>query len=194
MTTTIETCTDLGDWFEGLVITAMRRRRVVAATETTRYVAGVLATCSARADAPFLDRPLVVLLDEALTTAPHARSAALQAVGDGALCLSGLFGDHVARRQVDTGLYAKVGSFAYREAAALARAPEGTEAVALAELGDHFPRFVDVVAEVAEAQCLGAVTKSIVQLYDRWKSGGSERAAEEMIRRGMFPAKGGGDS
>lgn len=192
--TTIETCSDLGDWFEGLVITAMRKRRVRAAPETASYVAGVLATCSARAEAPFLDRPLVVLLDEALAAPAHARGPALLAVGDGALCLSGLFGDHATRHQVDAGLYARMGSFAYREAAALARAPEGSEPVALAELGEQFPRFVDVVAEVAEAQCLGAVTKSIVALYDRWKGAGSERAAEALCLRGVFPVKDGGSA
>lgn len=192
--TTIETCSDLSDWFEGLVITAMRKRRVRAAPETASYVAGVLATCSTRAEAPFLDRPLVVMLDDALATSPSTRCAALLAVGDGALCLSGFFADHAARHQVDAGLYARVGSFAYREAAALAREPEGAAPVALTELGEQFPRFVDVVAEVAEAQCLGAMTRSIVSLYDRWKHAGSERAAEELARRGVFPLKEGGTS
>jgi hypothetical protein len=191
---TIETCTDLGDWFEGLVITAMRKRRVRAAPETASYVAGVLVSCSARAEAPFLDRPLVILLDEALGAPAHARCAALQSVGDGALCLSGLFAEHAARRQVDAGLYARVGSFAYRAAAELAREPAGGEPVALAELSEQFPRFVDVVAEVAEAQGLGAVTKSIVALYDRWKGAGSARAAEDLARRGCFPTREGGSS
>lgn len=191
---TIETCVDLGDYFRSLLLAAMRNQRVTAAPETEHYVTGVLVTCAVRQQADFLDRPLVMILDEALAAPTPTRGVALQSVGNGALCMSGLFSDNVARRQLDPGLYVRVGSFAYREAAALARDAAGTEPVALVELGEQFPRFVDVLSEVAEAQALGAVTKSIVALYDRFKRADSQRAAEEMARRGTFPARGGGVS
>ncbi len=74
------------------------------------------------------------------------------------------------------------------------REEAGTEPVALVELGEQFPRFVDVLAEVAESQALGAVTRSLVQLYDRVKNGASERAAEELARRGAFTVRGGGSA
>ncbi len=188
---TIETCANLGDYFRSLLRAAMRRQRVSAAPETADYVAGVMVTYASRPAADFLDKPIVVILEDALAKPDGARCAALQSVGDGALYLSGLFGEHVERSQGSTSFYVHAGSFAYREAAALARCEEGIEPVALAELGAQFPRFVDVLAEVAESQALGSITRSIVQLYDRWKNADSLRAVEEMARRGAFPTKGG---
>lgn len=188
---TIETCADLGDYFRSVLRAAMRRQRVSAAPETADYVAGVMVTYAARPAAEFLDKPIVMILEDALAKPEGARCLALQGVGDGALYLSGLFGEHVERAQGSTSFYVQAGSFAYREAAALARGEEGSAPVALVELGAQFPRFVDVLAEVAESQALGSVTRSIVQLYDRWKNADSQRAVEEMARRGAFPTKGG---
>lgn len=191
---TIETCADLGGYFRALLLAAMRRQRVSASPETADYVAGVLVTYAARPAAEFLDKPIVRILDEALAQPEGARCVGLQTVGDSALYLSGLFGEHVERAQGATGFYVHVGSYAYREAAALARSAEGTEPVALTELGEQFPRFVDVLAEVAESQALGGVARSIVQLYDRWKNADSQRAMEEMAKRGAYPVRRGGVS
>lgn len=188
---TIETCADLRDYFLSALRAAMRRRRVSASPETADYVTGVLVTYAVRPAAEFLDRPIVMILEEALARPAGSRCIALQGVGDGALYLAGLFGEHVERAQGSTSFYLHAGGFAYREAAALARSEEGSEPIALAELGAQFPRFVDVLSEVAEAQALGSVTRSIVQLYDRWKNGDSQRAVEEMARRGTFPTRGG---
>lgn len=188
---TIETCADLGGYFRSLLRAAMERQRVRASPETADYVAGVMVTYAARPAAEFLDRPIVIILEEALAKPGSARGMALRHVGDGALYLSGLFGDHVERAQGTTSFYVHVGGFAYREAAALARSEAGTDPVALTELAEQFPRFVDVLAEVAESQSLGAVTRSIVQLYDQWKNADSQRAIHEMARRGAFPTKGG---
>lgn len=184
-------CADLGGYFHAQLTAAMRRQRVNAAPETTHYVAGLMVTYAARRAAAFLDRPITMILDEALAQPEATRGFALQAVGDGTLYLAGLFGDHVARTQGDASFYVRAGSFAYTEAAALARNAEGGEPVALVELGAQFPRFVDVLDEVAAAQALGGVARSIVQLYDRWKNTDSVRSVEAMARRGAFPGRGG---
>ncbi len=187
---TIEACADLGGFFRGLLLDAMRRRRVASDPETTEYVTGVLVTYAAPGAVEALRRPLVLGLDEALR-APRPRAAnALCEVGDAALCMAGLFPAHVERSQGTLGLTVRVGRIAYREAAAAAR-DEGTEAPVIERLGEEFPRYVDVLAEVAEASALGAVARSVVQLYDRWKTAESERALEELCRRGVFPGRGG---
>lgn len=188
---TIETCADLAGYFRSLITMAMRRSRVTASPETTDYVSGVLVTFAARPAAEFLDRPIVTSFEEALSLPDPARRVALRNVGDGALCLSGLFSEHVERAVGSTSVHVHVGTVAYRQAAALTRAESEPEKIALGELGTQFPRFVDVLAEVAESQALGSVTKSLVQLYDRCKNADSLRAAEEMARRGAFPARGG---
>ncbi len=188
---TIETCADLAGYFRSLVAMAMRRQRVSASPETTDYISGVLVTFAARPAAEFLDRPIVTSFEEAIAMPGSARRVALQSVGDGALCLSGLFSEHVERAVGSTRVHVHVGAVAYHQAAELPRDEGAPEPVALEELSAGFTRFVDVLAEVAESQALGGVTKSIVQLYDCCKNSNSLRAAEEMARRGTFPAKGG---
>lgn len=185
---TIETCADLTGFFRSAVETALRRRRVDAAAPTAEYVTGLLVACATRDPREVLARPLVERLDAALCAAEAPRLVELQAVGDAALTRAGLFGDHVARHEGVLELYVTMGSFAYREAATMARASAGSAPVAIEEIGEDFPRYVDVLAEVAEASALGAVTRSVVQLYDRWKEARSEKALEELARRGIFPA------
>jgi hypothetical protein len=185
---TIEACEDLGNWFRSVVSSAMRRRGVEAEPETTEYVSGLLVHCAGSGARDFLDQPMAQVLHEALDCAPGMRLVRLQRVGDGSLCLAGLFGSHVEASQLDPGYYVTLGRFAYREAAALARS-HGGEPVALQELGEQFPRFVDVLSEVAEGAALGSVARSVVQLYDRFKRGGSQKALEELARRGVFPGR-----
>jgi hypothetical protein len=185
----IEPCTDLRDFFRRQLTTAFTRRRLDARPETRDYIAGVLVDCGHHP--PPLSEPLVVSLSEALSSAAPARLPLLLRTGDAALCLAGLFAPHVERTQGSLALYVHVGSLAYQHAAEATRQSEGeVPAAALVELGNGFPRFVDALQEVAESSALGAVTRDLVRLYDRMKCAGSERAAEELARRGVFPAPG----
>ena len=187
----IEACADLKGYFRERIDAALSRRRLVARPETADYVAGVLVHCGlAPADA-LLDQPLVVALDEALASDAPRRLQRLQLTGDAALCLAGIFAPHVEYTQGTLALYIRLGAVAYQKAAEVARAVDPAPAPTLAELGDAFPRFVDVLHEVAEASALGAVTRDAVRLYDRVKNADSAKAAEEMARMGIFPAPGG---
>lgn len=188
---TIEACSSLQGYFRGVVAEALRVARVEADPATREYVTELLVTYAGRGAAEFLDRPIVLLLDEALAVPEGARIVRLQAVGDGALFLTGLFSDHMDRAGLDPALYVTMGRWAYRTAAATVEKTAGTPPVALAELAERFPVFVDVLAEVAESSALGSVTKSVVQLYDRWKNGGSHRALEALAKRGAFPVASG---
>lgn len=184
---TIEPCTHLRDFFRTQLDTAFTRRRLDALPETRDYIAGVLVDCGLHP--PLLSQPLVLSLGEALQRDSAARLAQLLRTGDAALCLAGLFAPHVERTQGSLELYVRVGAFAYQRAAEDTREVHGGgESPVLRELGDGFPRFVDALHEVAEANALGAVTRDIVRLYDRVRTAGSERAAEELARLGVFPA------
>lgn len=187
---TIEACSDLGEYFREIVSTAMGRQHIDAEPETRDYVTAMLVNYSGRGAAEFLDRPMVVILDEAMASAPGMRMVGLQTVGDGSLYLAGLFGDHLARANLDLGYYVHLGRFAYLEAAGLARKTVGSDPVAFVELAERFPKFVDVLAEVAESAALGGLTRSLVQHYDRYKNGGSQRSLEAMAKLGAFPAPG----
>lgn len=187
----IEACSNLKDFFRASLGEALSRRRVAARPETTDYVAGVLVACGVGPAAALLGQPLVVALDEALASDDPMRLVRLQRTGDAALCLAGIFAPHVERTQGTLGLYVRLGAVAYQKAAEVARAVDPAPVPALEELGEAFPRFVDVLHEVAEASALGAVARDAVRLYDRLKNAESARAAEEMGRMGIFPAPGG---
>lgn len=186
----VEACSDLREFFRQQLAVALTRRRIDARPETEAYIAGVLVDCGLQP--PNLDRPLVVSLNEALACDSAQRTVRLMRAGDAALCLAGLFAPHVERTVGSLGLYVQLGSLAYQRAADASRHEASPPAPvdALAELGEGFPRFVDALQEVAEASALGAVTRDVVRLYDRMRAAGSERAAEEMARQGVFPAPG----
>ena len=56
------------------------------------------------------------------------------------------------------------------------------------ELGNKFPRFVDVFAEVAEETMTGNL--GLVQLYERWLRTGSEWMERRLRAQGVIPRKG----
>lgn len=154
---TIEACADLRGFFQGMVLEAMRRRRVGAEAETAEYVTDLLVACAGTDGAALLDRPLVWMLDDAMACEDGVRMHALCATGDAALARSGLFA-----APDDVGYLTEVGKFAYRGAAAEAQRTGGGSPVALVELGEKFPEFVEVLAE---ASALGDVTKALVRRY-----------------------------
>lgn len=186
----IEPCSDLRGFFRGALGAALARRRLAARPETQDYVAGVLVQAATQPPDALLGEPLVLALDKALAGDPTLRLHRLQTTGDAALCLAGVFAPHVERTQGSLALYVRVGEIAYQSAAEVAREIEVAPAPALAELGAAFPRFVDVLHEVAAASALGAVARDVVRLYDRARNAGSALAAEELGRQGLFTAPG----
>lgn len=189
----IEPCADLKGFFRAAVDSALTRRRLSARPETGDYVAGVLVQAATQPPETLLGEPLVIALDRALAGDPSQRLHRLCTTGDAALCLAGIFGSHVERTQGSLALYVKVGGIAYQKAAEVAAEVAETETATvpvLAELSEAFPRFVDVLQEVAAASALGGLARDVVRLYDRTKHAGSARAAEELARQGLFTAPG----
>lgn len=188
----IEPVPNLFCYFRDIVGAAGTRRRVITEPATTDYLANLLVTFATGANNALLERSVVLTLDEALSRGPGEQLVGLQAVGDVSLYLVSFFPDHLARAQLDQTLYVHVGAFAYGRAAQIVRASGESEPRVLLELEARFPAIVDVLSEVAESSALGAVTKNLVKLFDRWKATGSTRALEAMARAGAFPVKGGG--
>jgi hypothetical protein len=153
----IEACADLRGFFQGAVLEAMRRRRLGAEAETTEHVTDLLMACARAEGAALLERPLVWMLDEAMTCTDGVRMHALCETGDAALARSGLIAT-----PGDVEYFTEVGQFAYRGAADEAAKVSGERPVVLAELGERFPEFVEVLAE---ASALGDVTKALVKRY-----------------------------
>ena len=129
--------------------------------EAKTYVAGLLSdfvrpdTHGALGDT--LERPLTLLLDEALQSPAGERFERLKNIGDGTLYVSGFFGDHLDARGVDDDLVATIGGYAYGSAASMLRVGQPSHANDLfGELAGRFREIVQLIAAIAETTCFRA--------------------------------------
>jgi hypothetical protein len=185
-------------FFSEVVVDALRVQRVEATEGATRYLVGLLtdyAHPDVRADQT-LDRPLTLLLDEAVHVAdPAERFERLRTLGDGVLYGCGFFGDHFEARGVDPRYLRGLGIRAYGAAGSiLRRGQDGQTAPDLfAELALNFDAFVGVFSDVADATVAMGIENSrgLVKAYERWLKTGSDRLASALTSRGLMPTRGG---
>jgi hypothetical protein len=193
--------TSVSEFFEEVVEDAMRVRGVTASNGATSYVVALLAEL-AKPGSPVertLERPLTLLLDEALHTNELAeRFERLRTLGDGVLYSSGFFADHFEARGVDTKYVMSIGRTAYENAGSLLqrgseRDLENTVDI-FGELAKDFAGFVAVVSEVANATLAKGVATSrgVLKLYERWLKTKNERLAEALASQGFVTPRGGG--
>jgi hypothetical protein len=196
----------VSDFFEEAVVDAMKSRGVSASEGARSYVVALLADL-AKPGSPVertLERPLTLLLDEALHTQELGeRFERLRTLGDGVLYSSGFFADHFEARGVDTGYLIGIGRTAYDNAGSLIRTRtpgrgEEQKFDIFGELSSGFANFVAVIAEVANATIASGVATSrgLIKLYERWLKTRSEKLADALSSHGFVarPAFAGGAS
>lgn len=192
----------VSDFFEEIVDDAMKSRGVSASEGARSYVIALL-TDLAKPGSPVertLERPLTLLLDEALHTAELGeRFEKLRTLGDGVLYSSGFFADHFEARGVDTGYLIGIGRTAYDNAGSLirTRAPATSDEKKIdifSELSNGFASFVEVIGEVANATIASGVatSKGLLKLYERWLKTRSETLADALSSHGFVAPRGGG--
>lgn len=196
---TIVATASVSDFFEEIVTTAMKTRGVSASEGATSYVVALLSDF-AKPGSPVektLERPLTLLLDEALHTENMAdRFERLRVLGDGVLYGAGFFGDHFEARGVDPRYVIGIGRTAYEGAGSLIRTGgEGEKEPHLfLELARSFDAFVAVVAEVANATLAkgAATSRGLLKLYERWLKTRSGTLADALSTHGFTPRGGSG--
>jgi hypothetical protein len=183
-------------FFCEVVEDALRARRVDATDGATHYLVGLLAAYAhpdGRAGEA-LDRPLTLLLDEALRDPdPAERFERLRTIGDGVLYGCGFFGDHFEARGVDPKYLHGLGTRAYGAASSMLRRGTDDHGPDLfAELAHKFEPFVDVVSDVADMTITMGMESSrgLLKVYERWLRTGSERLASALTLRGVMPRRG----
>lgn len=200
----------VSDFFAEAVNDAMRSRGVQASDGARSYVVGLLSDL-AKPGSPIertLERPLTLLLDEALHTPDVGeRFERLRVLGDGVLYSSGFFADHFEARGVDTGYVIGIGKTAYDSASSLimSRMPSqeehgpvsglsGRSLDIFKELAASFARFVEVIGEVANATIARGVATSqgIIKLYERWLKTRSDKLGEALASHGFVTTGRGG--
>ena len=196
----IDLRTDLHGFFGGVLDAALQERGVAAPEAVEYYLIALLADY-AKPDArthETLDRPLTLLLDEALRTAGSERFDRLRTLGDGVLYVTGFFSEHLATRGVEIRYVSTLGARAYEGAASMLerQAFEKTTAVGLfRELAENFSLFVEVLSDVADrllAISARSSDKRVLQLYERWLRTGSSSMAAALASQGLLPVRGTG--
>lgn len=191
----IELTSDMEGFFGEALHRAIAARSLSATEAASRYVVGLLCDFAKpdREARPVLERPLTLLLRDALEATGAERFRRLRRLGDGILYVLGFFGSSVERRGADTGYVMTVGSSAYSHAAAMLRlgGPSSAAPDVLGELAAKYPEFVEVLNDVAESELTGAASNdgAVLRLYERWCRTGSERLAEQLSALGLLPLR-----
>jgi hypothetical protein len=196
----IDLASDLQSFFHDLVDDAMKTQHVAATEAAEYYVAGLLADYAKpeRLEAEALDRPLTLLLDEALNAAGSERFERLRCLGDGVLYTSGFFADHLSTRGVELHYVRALGARAYDSAAVMLRqsAHDGLGAPdVFRELADNFAVFAEIVGRVADVLQANSAKNSdsqVLRMYERWARTGSAPLAAALAGRGLTPQRGHG--
>ena len=188
----IETFVDLRQWFRERVEEALDRKSASANEGTRAYLVELLAAIGVgRRRAPGHE-PLALQLASAREAPPGPeRLGRFRAIGDEALCLSGLFADHLEHRGISPEYVHTMGGSAYESAGVLA-AQSATEAARIPvyrELSSEFRTFAQVLEEVRESTAL-RTPQDIVKLYDKWRRTGSARCAARLQQAGVHPTFG----
>jgi hypothetical protein len=192
----------VSDFFEEVVDDAMKARGVTPSGGVRSYVIALLAEL-AKPGSPVertLDRPLTLLLDEAMHTPELAeRFEKLRTLGDGVLYSSGFFADHFEARGVDTKYVISIGRTAYENAGSLLQRGsekdlEHSSVDIFSELAKDFASFVAVLAEIANAAVAKGVqtSRGVLKLYERWLKTRSESLGDALASQGFIAARRGG--
>lgn len=193
----IDLASSLESFFQPLVDDAVKAQHFAATEAAELYLAGVLADYAkpARLESEALDRPLTLLLDEALHAAGRERFERLRSLGDGVLYTSGFFADHLNTRGVELRYVRTLGARAYEGAAEMLRSPDSSAPDVFRELAENFARFAEVIAMVAErlhASSAHASNRDVVRMYERWLKTGSAPLANALAGKGLTPQRGHG--
>lgn len=197
MRPTLDLSANLETFFHDVVDDAMRKKQL-AATEAAEYYLVSLLTDYARPDArscEALERPLTLLLDEALHAPGQERFERLRVLGDGVLYVSGFFAPHLETRGVEVRYVTSLGARAYDSAGRMLRGASGDAGPDLFfELAENFQRFAELLSAVAERLSLSASSSSssILKMYERWLKTGSQALGSELLERGVLPVRGAG--
>ncbi len=197
MRPTLDLTANLETFFHDVVDDAMRKKQL-AATEAAEYYLVSLLTDFARPDArscEALERPLTLLLDEALHAPGGERFERLRVLGDGVLYVSGFFAPHLETRGVEIRYVTSLGARAYDSAGKMLRGASGDGAPDLFfELAENFERFAELLTAVAEKLSLASAPSSvgILKMYERWLKTGSDSLGSELLEHGVLPVRGAG--
>lgn len=182
-----------GDFFRDLVRKGFERRKLDTFPHVESYVVQLLQHyLDARNlfDPEFDEagRRIPKTLAEMYLTAnnaedQHIKVELLKKLGDRSLYMSGFFGDSLQRKLVDVDYYVNMGGVAYATLASCVR--EDTSARIYETISKRFIEFVDVLTYISHSSFIKS-NESVLRLYDRYLTTGSELAREKLHEMGVL--------
>ncbi len=175
------------EFFKDHIESALARQHLQATGLTSYYLVDLLCRFT-RPDTriPFNDdqeRPLALRLARALDAVGMERRARLRNLADFSLFMSGFYSDSLRRRAVDVDYYVSMGGFAY---SSLARRDTDAFGEVYGELSRRFVPFMDVLSDISERTGQTSA-HDVLRLYERWLRTGSQRAADQLVDKGIPP-------
>ncbi|HPW45201.1 MAG TPA: hypothetical protein PKU96_02385 [bacterium] len=134
-----------------------------------------------------VEKPLSIMLLEALTGGSAMRVKCLRQVGDKALVVSGFFGDNIHSGLMDISYYIGIGESAY---GALAKIHKDCGAFSdlYLELAKKFEQFVDVISSIAPWNNARSDV-DLMRIYERWIITGDDTLGELLELKGIPTSK-----
>lgn len=163
--------------------------REVATTEMAEFylvnLLGAIHSMKARAEGGggIFERPLAVLLMEAMSGDLKTRICRLRQIGDNAMVIVGLFADRIKRSLMDVPYFVAMGGGAYGSLADILGA-EQTFAELYSELSLKFNDFAGALSLVAPWN-RAASDADLLRIYERWLSTGDRKLQEVLEESGI---------
>ncbi len=173
-------------FFRERLVEAIRRQGIRIREATEWYLVNLMSSVSGDA----FKRPLAHRLADALETEDaDERFRHFRELGDAALCLCGLFSEHVDRTGITRDYVVHMGGRGYSIASDLAATTRSSDmdfVEIYRELACNFSDFAHAFDDVREATSL-RTPQAIVKLYDRWRQTQSPILAERLREEGVYP-------
>jgi hypothetical protein len=189
MSSSIDSCEAVQDFFLGEVRDAMSDLRVETAAATEKYLVDLLTSFSVSARIQTLFEPLVTQLAKARNASGPERANRMRELGDVSLFVCGFFPDSFERRGLDRGYVVAMGGHAYLVVGeATRRLGDASDGHVFVELAERFHELARVLDEVRERTSL-CTDAAVLRLYERFRESGSPTLLRRLHRRGVHPAR-----
>lgn len=186
--TTIIEATELTEFFRDRVKVALAHQALAASEITEYYLVNLLKDFRRTEklfnyESDWVEKPLAILLLEAMKGDTATRTRCLKQLGDTALYVAGFFADNFNRQLVDQHYYIAMGGSAYGSLAHM-MSDEPTFGELFHELSENFSAFVGVIGNVAP---WNEPTNNInlLRMYERWLATGDKHLGELLREKGI---------
>lgn len=188
---------DLEGYFRGVIEEASSHTDSSPQAHLREYVVGLLQDAAQGTGVvkETVDRPLALLLSDALHAAPSERFQRLRSAGDGILLVGGLYRTHLKRSGLKDGYVVTLGQRAYESASLLLETPSGALTVGtdssfdiLHDLACAFfevMKFLRAVADTIAARAAHSASE-LASLYELWLTDRSPHLERLLRAQGLI--------